>query len=383
MRIKNEEVNKLIAFRKELHRYPELSDKEHETAGRIKSFIEPYHPDEIIEGVGGHGLVAVFRGKEEGKRILLRADMDALPIAEVNDFEHRSVFHNVSHKCGHDGHTAIMAGVAMMLQNNPIKKGSILLLFQPSEETGEGAARVVSDPKFASLNIDHAFAFHNLPGYAKHEIVLRKQHFASASKGMTIKLTGKTSHAANPETGISPALAMAEIITKFTTLSTSNHDFKAFKLITIIHAKLGEVAFGTSPGYGEVRATLRSYRNDDMQVLTKRAVEIVEQLADKYRLHERIEWSEEFPASLNDDGCVEMLKQIAEQNNFKSNMIEEPFRWSEDFGHFLLKYPGALFGIGAGKRHPALHNPDYDFPDEIIKTGISMFDGIIRKFQED
>jgi amidohydrolase len=382
MKIKNDFLNKLIAFRRALHHYPELSGKEQETAKRIKTFIEPYKPDEIIEGVGGNGLLALFKGKEAGKNILLRADMDALPISEANDFEHKSVFHNVSHKCGHDGHTAVLAGISYLLHRHPIKKGSVILLFQPSEETGEGAAEILKDPKFSSLKIDHAFAFHNLPGFGKNKIVLRRKHFASASKGMTIKLTGKTSHAANPETGINPSLAVAGIITKFSELSASNDDFQDFKLITIIHVKLGEVAFGTSPGYGEVRATLRSYRNDDMEVLTKKAVKIVESLADKYRLHEQIEWSEEFPASLNDNHCVDVLKTIASENNLTSQEIKEPFRWSEDFGHFLMKYPGVLFGIGSGKNHPALHNPDYDFPDDIIRTGIAMFDGIIRKFQE-
>jgi amidohydrolase len=382
MKLKNEQINELIAFRKELHRYPELANKEQETAKRIKAFVEPHKPDEIIECVGSHGILVVYKGEKPGENILLRADMDALPIAEVNDFEYKSVFHNVSHKCGHDGHSAIMAGVSLMLHKHRIKKGSVTLLFQPSEETGEGAELVLNDPKFSSLKIDHVFAFHNLPGFRKNSIVLRKQHFASASKGMTIKLTGKTSHAANPETGISPALAIAEIITQFSELTAANNDFKDFRLITIIHAKLGEIAFGTSPGYGEVMATLRSFRNDDMDVLTGKAIRIVEKLADKYSLHERIEWSEEFPASLNDDACVDVLEDIADENGFTIKKIEAPFRWSEDFGHFLMKYPGALFGIGSGKNHPALHNPDYDFPDEIIKTGVAMFDGIIRKFQD-
>jgi len=382
MRISNEFLNLLINFRKELHRNPELSKVEIETAKKIKAFLKSCHPDEIIENIGGHGILAVYSANKPGKTILLRADIDALPIAETNDFEYRSINPNVSHKCGHDGHTAILAGVAQQLAFQPIKKGRVILLFQPAEETGEGAAAVINDPIFANLKIDHVFALHNLPGFRRNAVVMCKQHFAAASKGMIIRLTGKTSHAANPEHGISPAMAISEIIRSFSDLSMDVSGFRDFKLITIIHIRLGEVAFGTTPGYAEVMATLRSYRNDDMELLTGLAIKLVTSIADKFGLHEKIEWTEEFPASINDDTCVDLIAEVSAENKFPIRQVADPFRWSEDFGHFLLKYPGVLFGIGAGKNHPSLHNPEYDFPDEIISAGVAMFDGIIRKFQQ-
>ncbi len=382
MRISNEFLNVLIDFRKELHRNPELSKAEIETAKKIKAFLKSCHPDEIIDNVGGHGVLAVYTAIKPGKTILLRADIDALPIAESNDFDYRSNNPNVSHKCGHDGHTAILAGVAQQLAFRPIEKGGVILLFQPAEETGEGAAAVLEDPRFSKLKIDHVFALHNLPGFKKNAVIIRKQHFAAASKGMIIRLTGITSHAANPEQGISPAMAISEIIRQFSDLSVDETGFKDFKLITIIHARLGEVAFGTTPGYAEVMATLRSYRNDDMELLTSKATKVVAGIADKYGLHEKIEWTEEFPASINDDTCVDLIAKVAAENKFPVRQVSNPFRWSEDFGHILLKYPGALFGIGAGKNHPSLHNPEYDFPDEIISVGVAMLDGIVRKFQQ-
>jgi amidohydrolase len=382
MRIPNEFLNLLIDFRKELHRNPELSKVEIETAKKIKAFLKSCHPDEIIDNVGGHGVLAVYMAKKPGKTILLRADIDALPIAESNDFEYRSINPVVSHKCGHDGHTAILAGVAQQLAFRPIEKGRVILLFQPAEETGEGAAAVVKDPRFNKLKIDYVFALHNLPGFRKNAVIIRKKHFAAASKGMIIKFTGKTSHAANPEHGISPALAISEIIRQFSDLSVVENGFKDFKLITIIHARLGEVAFGTTPGYAEVMATLRSYRNDDMELLTVMAIKQVKSIADKYGLYEKMEWTEEFPASINDDTCVDLIMEVAAENKFVVKQVSHPFRWSEDFGHFLLKFPGALFGIGAGKNHPSLHNPEYDFPDEIISAGVAMFDGLIRKLQK-
>ncbi|NCC73085.1 MAG: amidohydrolase [Sphingobacteriia bacterium] len=381
MNFTNEHLEELIALRRTLHSQPELAGKEVETAKKIKAYLTSCHPAKILENIAGHGLLAIFKGNEPGKNILLRADMDALPISELNDFYYKSKNSGVSHKCGHDGHSAILAGVAKMLSLQPIKKGNVCLLFQPAEETGEGAEKVLKDPKFCDWYFDHVFALHNLPGFAKNTVIIRKNHFAAASKGMIISLTGKTSHAANPEQGISPALAVSEIIRYFTDLSLDTSKFKAFKLITIVHVRMGEKAFGTTPGFAQVMATLRSYRNDDMELLTSYAVNITRSIADKFDLQERVQWTEEFPASVNDsDGC-EMVSIVASENKFQVIEINEPFRWSEDFGHFLIKYPGVLFGIGAGEKHPKLHNPDYDFPDDIIRTGITMFDGIVRKFQ--
>lgn len=380
MKLTNDYLDKLIAFRRDLHKYPELSKKEFKTSKKIRDLLAEFHPDELIEDLGKTGLAAVYKGKDEGPTVLVRADIDALPIQEINDFDHKSVFPDVGHKCGHDGHTTMLAGLAGVLKNNPVKKGKLVLLFQPSEETGEGAEMVLNDPKFEGIEPDYVFALHNLPGFKTGNILVSDRHFAAASKGMIIRLTGKTSHAATPELGVSPALAVAEIIQQLTELSQKGEGFEDFKLITIIHTRIGEIAFGTTPGYAEVMATLRSYRNDDMDLLTKRAVKIAENMADKYSLHEKIEWTEEFPATINDPECVKLVREVAKENDLIIEEIETPFRWSEDFGHFTMKSPGAYFGIGAGKKHPPVHNPDYDFPDEIITTGITMFNGIVRKF---
>lgn len=378
MNISNDDLQQLIAFRQRLHQHPELSGKEVETAKKIKEFLKKFSPDQIYENLGGAGLAAVYRGSGTGPTVLLRADMDALPIDETNDFDYKSKNKGVAHKCGHDGHSAILSGVAQALHQQPPARGRVVLLFQPAEETGQGAQRVIDDPKFAELQPDYAFALHNLPGFAAGTVVVRNRHFAAASKGMIIRLTGKTSHAANPEHGISPAMAVADIIKELTGLSMEKRGFNDFKLITVIHTRLGEIAFGTSPGYAEVMATLRSFRNDDMQQLTDKALAIAEKAADQYRLHEKIEWREEFPATVNNQECVDIIRQTAARNNLKIEEPETPFRWSEDFGYFTSEYKGAMFGIGSGKNHPELHHPDYDFPDEIIPQAIGMFDGIIR-----
>lgn len=368
----------LTNFRKRLHKFPELSGKEKITANRVVDFARRFHHGEIITKLGGNGVAIVFKGKQTGKTILIRCDMDALPIHEDNESDHTSVYPNVSHKCGHDGHMAIVSGLVPLLAEEKIPKGKVVLLFQPAEETGEGAARVLLDPKFQKIIPDYVFALHNLPGYAQNEIIIRKNEFASASKGLIIRLKGKTSHAAEPEKGITPTPALADLMRGLVGLSKIK-TLKEFSLVTIIHCQLGNRAFGTTPGYAELMATLRSYKDEDMMVMTKRAEKLIHAAASRYNLKYEIEWVEKFPSTLNDDACVNQVRESAGENQLKVSEISHPFRWSEDFGHFTQQYKGALFGIGAGAGHPELHHPDYDFPDDIIVTGTKMFYSIIKK----
>lgn len=374
--------SELTQLRKELHKHPELSGEESDTAGKIVEYAKRYDPDKIIKNLGGNGVAIIFNGEEDGETVLIRCDLDALPIEEENDFDHKSVNENVSHKCGHDGHMAIVSGLIPLLSKNKIKKGRVVLLYQPAEETGQGAELVINDSKFSEIKPDYSFALHNLPGFEKNEIVIRNKEFASASKGLIIRLKGKTSHAAEPERGITPSLAVSELIKKLVDLK-EDKSLKEFSLVTIIHARIGKRAFGTTPGYAELMATLRSYKNEDMEILTANTEKLIDQIASQHNLKYEIEWVEEFPATVNYEKCVKLIEQAAKENQFTITEVEHPFRWSEDFGHFTTYFEGALFGLGSGKDQPQLHNPDFDFPDEIIPTGTKMFYSIINNLLGD
>ena len=372
-------VEDIIKLRREIHQNPELSGRERYTSERIKKFISKFNPDETITEIAGNGIAFIFKGKEEGKTILLRSELDALPISEQNSFEYKSLNDNVAHKCGHDGHMAILSGLASLLNNNKPKKGKIVFLFQPAEETGEGAKNVLKDEKFNAVKPDYVFALHNLPGFPINSVIIKQGIFASASKGMIVKLSGKTSHASEPENGISPVPAVASIIQKLPLLPDKMPNKKNFSLITIIHLRVGSVAFGTSPGEGEIMATFRAFENDDLDTLTKMSEKIIKEEAKNYGLKYSVDWTEEFPSSINNNGCVGIVKKCSEKLNLNIIEIEEPFRWSEDFGHFLSKYEGVLFGVGSGKEHPDLHNPDYDFSDSIIKPSVELFYSITKE----
>lgn len=370
------EIAQLTNFRKELHSFPELSGEEAATSERVKAFFKNLEPDELIEDLGGHGFAVVYKGDNPGPVTLLRAELDALPILEYGNIKHISQVSGVSHLCGHDGHMAILCGVGLKLSKERPLNGSVVLLFQPAEETGEGASQVLNSANFKKIVPDFAFALHNLPGYDRNQIVLRKGAFTAASKGMIITFSGNTSHAAHPEDGNSPAEAMCKTIVGLERLSES---ISEFSMITVIHAVLGEVAFGTTPGEAKVMATLRTFDDQVLEQLGANATKLVELLAKEYKLEVSVSFRESFQAVINEEKAWEYVNQSAKRLKLKTKHIRTPFRWSEDFGHFSSVTNTLLFGLGAGKNHPQLHEGTYDFPDDLIPTGVNLFNDVIRK----
>ena len=370
---------RLSNFRHQLHSFPELSGNETMTSKSIVDFIAPTNPAEIITAIGGNGVAIIYNGNSAGPTVLLRADMDALPIQESNNFSYKSNIQGVAHLCGHDGHSAILAGVAHAVSQMPIKKGRLVLLFQPAEETGQGAAAVIADPKFAQIKPDYAFALHNLPGFKKGDIFLRNGAFASASTGLIANIKGLSSHAAHPEDGNNPDRALAQMILGLNYIANDKGAFNDFALLTVIHAKLGEVAFGTTPGNATLMATLRTSLDSDIDTLKKLVKDNILTTCKEHKLSHSIEYAEEFPATINNENSVNLIKTASTELGLSYQVLENPFRWSEDFGHFTKISNAALFGVGSGVNHPQLHNEDYDFPDDIIEPSVKLFTQIVEK----
>lgn len=377
--IDHSQVEKLTEIRKKIHANPELSGNEHQTHKTITEFLENQTNARIIT-VAETGVLAVFNSGSPGPVVMVRGDIDALPIAETNHFEYASKNPGVSHKCGHDGHTAILLGLAKHFSDNLPVKGTLLLLFQPAEENGMGAAAVLSDDAFKVFSPDFVFALHNLPGYPLHQVVVKEMEFTTGVKSMVLKMTGKTAHAAEPDKGINPGLAMAEILIQADRLTNNEPAADDFFLMTAVHATLGEEAsYGISAGYGELHFTIRSRQ---AKLLEQRCTEItgfVQQVCRKHHLHCDISWTQEFHANINHPEAVQMVRNAANNASLSLSERAHPFPWGEDFGLFTQHFKGAMFGLGAGVQTPALHNPDYDFPDELIPTGIAMFTGIINQ----
>jgi amidohydrolase len=369
----NTDIQHLINIRQTLHQNPELSGFEEYTAEALKRTIIRYQPDEIIDNLGGYGVAFVFKGMSDGPTILFRADMDALPIRELNSIDYASRADGVGHQCGHDGHMAILVGVAEQISNNRPQKGQVVLLFQPAEETGEGALAVINDPNFHRISPDYCYALHNIPGYPNGSVLIKNQTFTAASQGITVKLFGKTSHAAEPEKGISPAIAMAKIIESVIQLPNKKQLFKDFVLTTIVHARLGERSFGTTPGQAEVLITLRSFEDYDMDVLIEHTKQAIHLIAENEGLKVELSFTDIYPSTQNHPAMVEIVKDSAQSVGLEVIKLEKPFPWAEDFSQFSKLFKSVFFGLGAGVDHPKLHNPDYNFPDEIIGQGVAIF----------
>lgn len=371
-------TNQLKSFRKELHAHPELSGQEEQTQKRILDFLAR-HCKMKGKKVGNTGVLVEFSGLEAGKTVLIRADTDALPIQEINVFSHKSTTEGVSHKCGHDGHTTILLGLAQELSENPLPSGKVLLLFQPAEENGKGAQAVLKEGSLNPFEIDYVFALHNLPEFPMHEIVVKEKEFTSNVKSVVVALNGKTAHAAEPEKGDNPANAIAHLL-QYASENTNNDPASdTFFLITPIHVTMGEVAYGISAGSGEVHFTIRSWSTELMDAECKKLEQYIASLCLEENLAAEISWLEEFYANSNDTSAVEIVRKAATKNQLSINERSMPFKWGEDFGLFTQRFKGAMFGLGAGENTPALHNPDYDFPDEITPTGINMFYEIIKE----
>ncbi len=381
--MESEELRDLIRLRHELHAHPELSGRETETARRVQAFLERHRPDELHTGVGGHGLLAVFDSGRPGPSVAVRCELDALPIEEPNDIPHRSTNPGVSHKCGHDGHAATVAGLAGLIRRRGLPRGKAVLLFQPAEESGEGARAMLADRRLRDLQPDWMFAFHNLPRHPLGQVIVRDGVFASASVGLLVRFHGSGSHSSYPEHGRSPAPAVAELIERLGTLGDPAAPPGDLTLATVTQATVGEMArkvdFGVAPSSGCVAAVLRANRQEKLDALKQRAEEAAAETAARHGVEAGISWHEEFAATANHGEAGAMVRQAARRAGLPLAEAPEPFRWSEDFGLFLQTFPGALFGLGSGESLPQLHNEYYDYPDDLIATGLAVYWALLEE----
>ncbi len=378
MFLTNQDMVELVEFRRRLHRMPELSGEEEQTAREVRAFLAATGPDRIVTGLGGHGVAAVYEGREPGPTVMIRAELDGLPIEEISDSPHRSTVPGKGHLCGHDGHTAILAALARGLGRQRPQRGRAVLLFQPAEEDGSGAAAVLADPRFREIAPDLAFALHNLPGLPLGKAALIEGPVNCASRGMLITLTGKTAHASMPEFGISPVPAVAGLMPALTALGSGRVLDEGFAMVTVTHAKIGEPAFGVAPGHAEIWATLRTLTDAGMDDLRVRAERLVQEAARESGLGVEIAYHDVFHHCENAPESTARLRQALEAEGMPCDRGDLPMRASEDFGRFGATASAAMFFLGAGENHPSLHNPDYDFPDDLIGIGARVFMRALR-----
>lgn len=343
-------------IRHQLHEHPQTAGNEQFAHDTILRHLQQLNPDKVYTHVGGWGVIAVWGKDPSAPTVAFRADTDALPIG---------------HRCGHDGHTTILLRLAELVDENisTFQRINIILLWQPAEETGTGSQAVLDSGILQQYHIVRFYGLHNLPGYPLGTVVLCPRTFAAASTGMIYHLDGRETHASTPELGINPGLAVAEIIKKFDGFNGTDGEFRQSTLICV---HLGSPAFGTSAGHAEVMFTLRAFTNSAMEQLLSDANEAVDEIASRYHLEVSRMLQEPFRATENDGDSVEAIEKAATEVPLRVRYQMEPNRWSEDFAEYLLRYKGAMFGIGSGEHQPELHHPDYDFPDALVEPAAQL-----------
>ncbi|MCR9173561.1 MAG: amidohydrolase [bacterium] len=374
-------ISELKEIRKHLHQHPELSGAEHNTKEFLQNILREKCPSSQLIPLTETGFIAHFKGAKEKPTVLLRCELDALPIQEVNSFDYKSETENISHKCGHDGHMTILMAVAFALEEHP-PAGDVYLLFQPAEETGEGAQEVLNSERFQQVpKADFAYALHNLPGTPLHSVHIKNNEITPSVISVDVHLSGKTSHAAEPQKGKNPDLLISELLQWIHEQNQPNPEEVDFQLITPIFVDMGTRDYGISAGHATMGLTLRTASNDAMEGVKVQLTEKLNTLTELFGIGSSVEWKYAFRSVQNAEVAAEYIRKSAQAEDLKLVERKHPFPWGEDFGAFTEHVPGALFGLGAGEDCPALHNPDYDFPEALIESGSKMFLQILSKTQ--
>lgn len=373
-------VSTIEDLRRALHARPELAHEETATAASLARALGDHSPDQVITGVGETGLIATFEGASDGPTLLFRAELDALPIRENEGCAHRSSVEGRSHACGHDGHMAILVGLAERLDRRRPATGRVHLLFQPAEETGTGARAVLDDPAFGSVRPDLGFALHNLPGHAVGTVVVKAGSLTPAVRSLVLRFAGRTAHASEPHLGQDPTAAIAELVLALRERVQADPAEPGYRLITPVHVRTGSIAYGVTPGDGEVHLTVRTIDQTALDELTDEIVALAGDLAEPLGVRFDHAVVEDFHANDNHPEPTGHLVGVAADLGlevFEPPVLGMPA--GEDFGLFGERFPCCMALLGAGVDHPPLHSPDYDFPDELLAIGVDLLDGVVRR----
>lgn len=359
-------LEQIIELRHILHRRAELSLHETETSRILQDFLRKNTSLEIVQRDGW--FYAVKQGANTAEAVAFRADMDALPIEEGIDLPYASEHPGVSHKCGHDGHCAVLCGLALELEHRETDR-PVYFIFQKAEEIGAGGSQ--ASELIVEKGIREVYAYHNLSGYPEGSVVYRRGLTQPASEGMKILFYGRQSHASAPEDGINPAEVIAETVLYIQDLQTKEH--RGMVLCTITGIEAGSGDFGISAGEGSISVTLRASEEAELLKMEDDIMKFARARAAEQGIRTEIRISDRFPETRNSDAGIDRVLAAANRLGAACLPMEQMWRASEDFGHYLKRCEGAMFYIGNGQEWPALHTVEYDFNDRISETAVDLF----------
>jgi amidohydrolase len=370
------------ASRRHLHQNPELSDREAKTSAYVAERLRALGLDDVRTVADCYGVVAELRGAESGPIFALRADMDALPIQEENDVPYKSCNPGVMHACGHDGHTATLLGTAAtLIQLREQMRGTVRFVFQPAEETVNGAVRMCKAG--AMEGVSAVVALHGWPGMEPGQIGVRSGPMMASSDTFDITIEGKGAHAAMPHISVDPILVGAQAVLALQTLASREISPVDPVVVTVAQFHAG-TAHNIIPGSAEIRGTVRCLSKTLRESMAERIERIIAGVCSAFRATYTFRYTYGTGVTVNDADMVALVSEIGRETLGAENVLflDAPSMGAEDFSMYLEHAPGAMFRLGVGADKPPLHTPCYDFGDEPLAPGIELFSRIALRYLE-
>ena len=379
----------IAALRRDIHAHPELSFEEIRTADLVAQQLASWGI-EVHRGLGKTGLVGVIQGRPGSRSIGLRADMDALPITEHNRFAHASKHAGKMHACGHDGHTAMLLAAAQYLAAHRDFAGTVYLVFQPAEEAGGGAATMMADGLFTRFPMDAIFGMHNWPGMAAGQFAIKPGPCFASSNEFQITIRGKGCHAAMPHLGIDPVPVACQMVQAFQTIVSRNVRPIDTGVISTTMIEAGE-ATNVIPDYVTVQGTVRTFTTEVLDLIEERMRVVAQHTCAAYGASCEFVFQRNYPPTVNHHDESEFVRKVMTEVVGADNvLVFEPTMGAEDFSYYLQEKPGAYFLIGNGDgTHREgghglgpcmLHNPSYDFNDQLIPLGATLWVKLVQRW---
>ncbi len=370
----------LTTIRRDLHRHPELGFEEHRTGAVVRAWLERhgYTP----RSCASTGVIADLHPGHPGKTIALRADLDCLPMPETTDLPYRSIHEGRAHKCGHDGHTAVLLGVAAILDRYRDRlPGNVRLLFQPAEEgvDGGGAKRMVAEG--ALDGVDEVYALHNWPGHPRGHIRVKPGPMLAQTHWLGITVHGVGGHGSQPQLCRDPIVAAAHIVVALQTVVARGLGYDGGAVVSVCRFSSGTTD-NVVPATAELEGTVRTFAPEITELVLARIREVVHGTAAALGVRAELELEPGYPVVMNDPTCAHAVHRVATQVVGSGAVSDAglPIAGGEDFAYMAQAVPGAFFFLGAGapgRDTPGCHHPDFDFDDTIIPTGVAMFMGLV------
>jgi len=392
-------VGPIRAIRRDIHAHPELRFEENRTAEIVANELRGYGLDEVHTGIGKTGVVGLLRGKRQAalqeKMLGFRADMDALPMTELNQFPHASTYTGKMHACGHDGHTATLLAAAQALSKDRDFAGTVVFIFQPAEEGGGGAKAMIDDGLFERFPVDAVFALHNWPGLRVGEFGVNPGAMMASSNEFEITVRGKGAHAAMPHLGVDPVLVSSHMILAFQSLVSRETRPIDATVLSVTQVNAGE-ATNVIPDSCNIKGTVRTFSVDALDTIEQGMRRICDQLPTAFNAHADFEFLRNYPPTINHAKEAMFAADVAQEIVGEDMVLRDvvPTMGAEDFSYMLLEKPGAYLFLGNGdvsglhrtSGHGlgpcTLHNPSYDFNDDLIPIGATFWHLMAKRFME-